>query len=640
MPGKNEAFPRVRIVSRPLALLVDAARRLAAAGRRLGLRALLVVGLVALLLSAAVFALVHGIATSLGLDRQHESALRRLDVGVVALERTLARFQYLPALLETTPAVQALLAAPDDPRLREQASAVLARINAIAGTEMLFVLDPAGWSIAASDRDEPTTTYGHRYDYRPYTKEALASGRGSFFGVGITTLRPGYFLSYALRSGERIAGIATVKVDLEPAEKVWATMPGDMMLADQRGVVILSTRSQWRFGTLAPLDAAARAEIAAERSYSPDLPLLAWAGGRLDNGESRQVRIGKADHLMTTRAVPGLAWQLIAVDSLGPLQSSASTQALLAATLAAVAWLLAVAAWQSRQAAMHKLAAQAQLQAAHDTLEQRVQQRTRELRSAVDSLGAEIETRKAIERSLRTTQNELLHAGKMVVLGQISAGLAHEFNQPLAALRTLSDNARLLMDRQRLEETRGNLERISQIVGRLGEVTRRLKTFAHKPGDRPVPTPLQPAAANAAALLAERLRRDGVSFEIAVEPPDLAVQADPALIEQVLVNLMVNALDAMAVCAVRRIRLQAVAQPPRVRIALTDSGPGVDEAMMAQLFEPFTTSKPRGAGLGLGLTISQRIVRDFGGDISVTNNPGGGATFEIDLPAANTAAVT
>ena len=206
------------------------------------------------------------------------------------------------------------------------------------------------------------------------------------------------------------------------------------------------------------------------------------------------------------------------------------------------------------------------------------------------------------------------------MLGQISAGLAHELNQPLAALRTLSDNAVVLMDKQRLDETRGNLQRISHLVGRLGELTRRLKTFAHKPGDRPVPTPLALAVGNAQALLAERLRRLGVNVEVAIDPPDLAVLADPAQVEQVLVNLMVNALDAMAAVdpatAPRRLRVVAglhrTAQGNRAQLLVQDNGPGIAPAMRLHLFEPFATTKPAGAGLGLGLMISRRIVRSFG----------------------------
>jgi two-component system C4-dicarboxylate transport sensor histidine kinase DctB len=222
----------------------------------------------------------------------------------------------------------------------------------------------------------------------------------------------------------------------------------------------------------------------------------------------------------------------------------------------------------------------------------------------------------------------------MAVLGQISAGLAHELNQPLAALRTLSDNAVVLMDKQRLDETRANLQRISQLVGRLGELTRRLKSFAHKPGDQPVATPLAAAVANVQALLAERARRLGVLVEVDITPDTLAVLADPGLIEQVLVNLMVNAMDAMATVPMRRLRVQAQAEGNLVSVAVIDSGTGIAAHMLPRLFEPFATSKPPGAGLGLGLMISRRIVREFGGDLKAAQNAEGGATFVMTLPAA------
>jgi two-component system C4-dicarboxylate transport sensor histidine kinase DctB len=236
----------------------------------------------------------------------------------------------------------------------------------------------------------------------------------------------------------------------------------------------------------------------------------------------------------------------------------------------------------------------------------------------------------------------------MAVLGQLSAGLAHELNQPLAALRTLSDNAVVLMDKERLPETRANLERISLLVGRLGELTRRLKSFAHKPGDALVPTPLGTAVANAQALLADRLKRLGVAFEVQMRPEGLCALADPGLVEQVLVNLMVNALDAMAAmepaATPRRLRVVATlhhgAPDDRVHLQVHDNGPGIAPGMRAHLFEPFATSKPAGAGLGLGLMISQRIVRSFGGELGLCEPAGPGwsdACFRIDLPACTAA---
>jgi two-component system C4-dicarboxylate transport sensor histidine kinase DctB len=600
----------------------------------------LVAVLLMLLVTVCTAWLVFVLSLNKAVQDLQSAAARRLDTAAVSLAATLARFDFLPALLETTPAVMELLTQPGHPVLRDQANRSLVRINAIAGADMLFVLDAQGNAQAAADWDQPVTTVGHNYSYRPYMKGALAEGRGRFFGIGATSRIPGYFLSYALRSGKITLGVATVKVNLVAAEQAWASLPGEVLVADERGVILLTSNPAWKFNALMPLTLEARAEVLAEKPYDADPPLVPWANGlsAVRNGE--HVRLGELEHLVTTRAMPAQRWQMVALDSLAPAYARARNQALMAGLAAAVACLLAMAAWQSRRAGMQKLATQAALQAAHDTLETRVVERTRQLSEANASLAAEVETRKAVEQSLKDTQAELVHAAKMAVLGQISAGLAHELNQPLAALRTLSDNAVVLMDKQRLDETRGNLQRISHLVGRLGELTRRLKTFAHKPGDRPVPTPLAPAVGNAQGLLAERLRRLGVSVEVAIDPPSLTVLADPAQVEQVLVNLMVNALDAMAASPERHLRLQAQADAGRVKICVSDSGPGIPPEILPHLFEPFATSKPPGAGLGLGLMISRRIVRSFGGELVADHPVSGGACFCIELPAAPAPAST
>ena len=276
------------------------------------------------------------------------------------------------------------------------------------------------------------------------------------------------------------------------------------------------------------------------------------------------------------------------------------------------------------------------MQEAYETLEQRVKERTAQLSELNESLAAEVETRKAVELNLKETQGELVHAGKMAVLGQISAGLAHELNQPLAALRTLADNSIVLLEQRRFDDTRANLQRIGHLVGRLGDTTRRLKGFAHKPpsGESAEPTPVAPAIASAQALLSERMRRQRVAFESAVEPETQVVMANPAALEQVMVNLIANAIDAMAGCPVKRLQVGARRVGEFVQIKVTDTGCGIAPEVMPRLFEAFATSKPRGTGLGLGLMISQRIAQDFRGCIRAANNPDGGATFIVEWPVA------
>lgn len=559
--------------------------------------------------------LAHRVALDRGMQALHEASARRLETVAAELDGLVSRFEYLPALLETTPAVMDLLAAPAQPALRGQANLTLNRMNAMAGADMVFVLDPGGTALAAADWDQPATPVGHNYAYRPYMTQALQHGRGRFFGIGATSARAGYFLSYALRGADqRTLGVATVKVNLEPALRHWAGSPGELLVADERGVVVLATQRAWSFRALQPLTGPQREAVLREKAYDPDPPLLRWLALEPGPGTAWRVVVEGVEHLVTTRDLPAQRWQMRALDPLAPVQATARNAAWIAALAAAVAFLLAAAGWLSRRAAMHKLAAQEALKQANDQLEARVADRTRQLHE---------------------TQQELVHAAKLAVLGQLSAGLAHELNQPLAALRTLSDNAVVLMDQQRLDVTRDNLVRISQMVGRLGELTRRLKTFAHKPGDHAVPTALASAVANAQALLADRMRRNGVQLESRLPTPSPWVQADPTLLEQVLVNLLANAVDATAQAPERHIRLTAWQEESQVLLTVSDSGSGIAPEIAARLFEPFATSKPAGAGLGLGLMISRRIVEAFGGTLVADQNAGGGATFRITLPACD-----
>jgi two-component system C4-dicarboxylate transport sensor histidine kinase DctB len=275
--------------------------------------------------------------------------------------------------------------------------------------------------------------------------------------------------------------------------------------------------------------------------------------------------------------------------------------------------LVAVALWQRRRAVRQKLANQAALQAAHDTLESTVVARTAQLRAA---------------------QGELVHAGKMAALGQMSAGVVHELNQPLTAMRTLSESATILLDKSRLDDVRGNLERIRGMVDRLARLTSQLRTFAYK-GELPLaPVQLSHAIADAQVIVADASKKQRVTIEVDVQPPALRVMAEDAALGSVLANLMRNAIDAMQDAPVRTLRLEARPKEGRVLLSVTDTGSGIRPDVLPRLFEPFVTGKAAGSGLGLGLVISAQLVRSMDGSLRAANLESGGACFVIDLPAA------
>jgi two-component system C4-dicarboxylate transport sensor histidine kinase DctB len=306
-------------------------------------------------------------------------------------------------------------------------------------------------------------------------------------------------------------------------------------------------------------------------------------------------------------------WRVVLLDDEAPVRVSARWSSLSAALACAVLLLLLVALVQRRHAARLKEASRRALQAAHDGLEAKVLERTAELRAV---------------------QNDLIHAGKLAALGQMSAGVVHELNQPLAAMRTLSDNAAVLLRKGRLDDAQVNLERIANLTSRLARLTQQLKVFAHKASGPPHRVAVHNVVQNALLMGADRLRTLDISTVVEIEPETLSVLADEGRLEQVLVNLVNNAIDAMAAAPERRLAIRAARRDDRGLIAVSDSGTGIDPDVLGRLFEPFITTKPAGKGLGLGLMISAHIVRELGGRLTASNLSPTGAEFVIELPIA------
>ncbi|THF65548.1 sensor histidine kinase [Pseudothauera nasutitermitis] len=570
--------------------------------------------LAAVALVCALAAFSHRIALDNGLRKLRDAERHRLELISLRVQGVLARFEYLPSLLETAPDVMALFDTPADDRLRDTVNRYLHGVNSTAGAEMLYVLDLEGLAIAAADADQPGTPLGTDLSFRPYVRDALRTGHGRFFGLGVTSGRPGYYLSYALPRDGAQRGIATVKIGLADIERDWKQNGGEVLLTDENGVVILTSRPEWRFRPLRPLSAARLRDIGEARPYG-DAPLAALDWRELSGPaqEPREVVLEGKRYVASSRALEHGDWHVYVLDDETAVRNQALSAALIAALGGTVLLLAGLLAWQRQRTIRARLRNQAALQAAHAELERDMAARTAELRAARD---------------------ELVQAGKMAALGQMSAGLAHELNQPLAAMHALADNTVVLMEHGRETDVRSNLQRLTQLVDRLARITRQLKVFSHKPSAPPAPTSVARALANAEFLVAASLRQHGVTLRTEIDPPVLQVLADETRLEQMLVNLLRNAIDAVTHGIDRRIHVCAHIDGERVRIRVDDSGPGIRADILPRLFEPFTTSKQAGVGLGLGLSLSAHIARELGGSLSGGNLPGGGARFEIVLARA------
>jgi two-component system, NtrC family, C4-dicarboxylate transport sensor histidine kinase DctB len=265
-------------------------------------------------------------------------------------------------------------------------------------------------------------------------------------------------------------------------------------------------------------------------------------------------------------------------------------------------------------------------------LEERVAARTADLARANDLIKTEVEERRTTEAELRRTQSDLVQAGKLAALGQMSAALSHEINQPLAAARNYAGSATVLIDRGDSLRAKENVGQILSLIDRMAAIARHLRHVARKP-DAPLQAiDLAAAIDEALALVVPRLAGVVVTVILGDDLP--AVLGGPVRLQQVLANLLSNAADAMDDSTDRRIEITSATTPGRVLLLIRDTGPGVPAPIADRIFDPFFTTKRVGSGLGLGLSISYNIIKDFGGDLKVSNHPENGAIFTLDLQAA------
>ena len=552
-----------------------------------------------------------------------EQNRQTLDLYVANLFGTLRRYEVLPNILADLPPLRALLGAPGDHARQDQANRLLARIREETGADVIYLMSPQGITLTSSNWDQQDSFVGRDFTYRPYFREALAGKQGRFFGLGTTSRKRGYFFSSPVRDGERIVGILVVKVDLDDAETLWGNTPEQLMVTDSNGVVIISSRSDWRFRATRALDNAERAAIAANQPYPTQAPT--------------PLQLDDSAWLIQSRELQetGLTASILAPRQLVDRQVRTTLAVGGAALLAGL--LMLGLLLQRRRHYIERIALDAR---AKRELEIRVLERTRELETLNNRLKEEVLEREHAQQELVRTQDELVQAGKLTALGTMSASISHELNQPLAAIRSYADNAGVLLDHQRTDEARGNLKQISELTGRMASIIAHLRAFARRDRHAPESVALQPALDDALALLAKRRRALEVELIRDLPAATLWVQAGETRLRQVLGNVLANAFDALAERAPpRRLWLSAEVTEQGVNLVLRDNGPGFSEQALRHAREPFFTTKTSTQGLGLGLAICETLMHALGGELLLANHPDGGALVTLQLrnaaPGAN-----
>lgn len=580
---------------------------------------------VVLTLLVAGLAAAAGLATGTVAARRAEAALTasaEAEAGFRAamLSRRLQQFRDVPKVLaEDNDVRNAIGLAPGDPAARAL-SARLERLTGVTEAEAIYLLGPDGVARAASNWRAARSFLGQDYAFRPYFTEARDQGSYEFYALGTVSAQPGLYLSQRVDApGGR--GVIVVKVHLDDVEADWSRSPGRVAVTDRRGVVILSSEPEWRFGSTRPLSGADLEEIRRARQFGdafPAAPVRLPAPGDADGPE-----------FAVTHVVERSGWTLTYLVPTDPISTARATGLAIGALSAGLAAIGLIALHNRRRRAE---AERRREEAARLELEARVADRTRDLADANQRLTAEIAERRRVETNAQLLQDELVQANRLAVLGQIAAGVAHEINQPLAAIRTFADNAAAFLERRETGEARTNLATIAELSERIATITDELRTMSRKSSGPCEAVDAAAAIDGALVLVGARARAGGVRIERISSGRPMRVMVHRLRLEQVLLNLLQNALDACVGVLDPCIRIETRTGNGEVHVIVADNGPGLAPAAAEALFTPFNTTKSH--GLGLGLVISQDICREYGGRLETIASPMSGAAFRIALPEA------
>ena len=574
------------------------------------------------------------VATRAYMEEASLQASSALRLAVSALGGHLSRYEPLPALIADHDDIKALLRAPSDPALRETANTYLQQINTLLRSSDIYVMTMDGETISASNYDGPASFVGQNFSYRPYFQDAARGLQSRFYALGTTSLKRGYYFASPVSVDGAIRGVIVFKVDIDSIETSWKGGEYKIFVADPEGIIFMTGSPEWLYNGILPLDAARLARTQASRRYA-DAPLKELPLKRkTEDGHSLMTVTGDGaarEYLVLSHYMPEADWTVNVLMDTASVRGQARTVVIALVLFVCLAGLAIAILLQRRARTAERLRLE---ERARNELEHRVAERTADLARVNEQIELEIAERRLTEQELRKTQADLIQAGKLAGLGQMSAALSHEFNQPLAAAKTYADSAALLIDRGRTEEARDNLSRISGLVDRMASISRHLRNFARKPNEKLGPIGLDAVVDDTLEIVAARLKAADATLDVDLGRHPPAVVAGPVRLQQVLVNIITNAADAVEGQRNRTIELKARRKGGRVLLTVRDHGPGVPASIAERIFDPFFTTKGVGKGLGLGLSISYNIVKDFGGSLSVTNHADGGAVFRIELDAA------
>lgn len=575
---------------------------------------LLLAALAVVLLGALFYLAAAHVTRQRALDRVEDEALRTARQQARLIDSELAKFRLLPIVLSEYGDLRDALVQGAASRAATRLDDKLASLARRTGAPVIYAIDSRGLTVSASNAAGAQSFVGHDYRFRPYFQQAMRDGAAEHFALGNVSGRPGLFMARRIDGAAEPLGVVVVKVEFDAITRAWANDPGETLLADERGIVLAATDPRAALHVLAPLPPATLAAIRRtgqflDRPLAPTRYRLAGSDAVAPDGAPLRLTAVPAAHA---------GWRLLHLVPVTRALRDAANLARLATATAVLLMALVAALWLWRTSRIARATAD------RARLEQAVAARTAELSAAMAR-------REDADRRFRAAREELAQANRLASLGSITAGLAHEINQPVATIRTLAENARHHLAQQRTERVAANLDSAVALTERIGTITQEMRRFARRGSGTAGPIALDDVIDGTRLLVGDRLRAARVALDWP-PPGQPNVFAGRVRLEQVLVNLINNAVDALAGRADPRVALTVTTREEWVELTVADNGPGIDPALGDEVFSPFVTGRPDGLGLGLG--IARDIIAQFDGTLRIVPSPLGGAAFRATVRRA------
>ena len=553
--------------------------------------------LTSLLLAIAIIWASNSYLTARFSETLRNESLIRAAAQTTNIQSILQRHAVLPFVLSRDPTLISALRSADYQNTTQR---LVSYQNEI-GAATILLADIAGQIVAASERTQLGATIR---DFFYYSDALRDNGTVFVHGTPANGFN-GFYYARKIEDAGKVLGVIIVSVDLQPLELAWRGSGINAVVTDSEDIVLLTTRQSWRFQPLTEL-------LKLETEASAMRRALSLA--RISAAEEPYVLLDRQKFLRTETKIGFRGWRLTYFSPLD--QVRVRVNAVLALEIMTLALFAALG--------LYLLARRVQRQSLLFRRE------SIELRGLNRRLSEEISERQKVEQTLQNAEQSLEQASKLAALGQMSAAVSHELNQPLAAMRTYLAGAKLLVQRKRLAEALTSFQRIDDLIERMGAITRQLKSYARKTGDDLRPLDMRVSISSSLALMAPQLKQMPVTIAKTLPKEPVMVLGDSLRLEQVIVNLLRNALDASKHRDAPQIDILLI-PGETVTLAIRDNGEGIKDA--DQLFEPFFTTKKPGEGIGLGLAISAGIASEMGGRLVARNRrEGTGAVFELQLP--------